>query len=296
MSQNGVISNPLETLKSRTSTIKVVPLADIRIDLRFQRALATGTVNKILAGYHPKGIGQVLVAEVDPEEEGEALLACLDGQTRIFSLRTIAEEIQRGERAPDGFIPEVTAEVFEKLTVEEAAALFRLRNQQQPVSPRERARISLTEGDPLMHEVIRQAEGAGYKVFDPDNPIGENFDLPAKALNDAMMVVRWDTHHEGLLTRALTIQKNAFPTPDGTLLGTIEPKLLSSTAWLLHKNPHIDEDELTRVMSISGLTTIMSTAEQKMTADGMRRITGYVRGDLVTRYNKNRRRADQIQR
>jgi hypothetical protein len=76
--------------------------------------------------------------------------AILDGQTRWLALGADTGTIHPES---DG---NVDVEIFDDLTHPEAALLFRLRNQQRPVSPKDRDRIAVVEGDPIDRRV---AEG-----------------------------------------------------------------------------------------------------------------------------------------
>lgn len=279
-----------EMLMRRESSIERVPIEGIRVDHRFQRALNLNAVAKIKADYHPKGMGQLLLAGVPPEKEGDPSLACLDGQTRLVAVRDLEQEIAEGKRVIDGFEPVVQAEVFPDLTPEEAALLFRLRNNQRPVPQKDRDRILVTEGDPLMKEVVRQAAEAGYVVFS-ENP--DDITLPF--LPESKMVARWGraTEEDNLLTRALTIQARAFEPPEGGLVGSVDPKVLAATGRILLKNPHVDEDELIRVMSSVGLPALRQLGRTRADSEGMRML-GAVRDIIIDRYNKNKKGDERI--
>lgn len=283
-----VANGAWETLAKRVSEAREVPLSEIRIDKRFQRALNGNAVLKIQTEYHPKGIGKLLLAGI----EGQPGLASIDGQTRLVALRELEKEITEGRRELAGFRSVVDAEVFPELTIEEAALLFRLRNQQRPVPPKDRDRVKVTEGDPVMQAVVEQSEAAGYVVF-ADDPA----EITMSHLSEAKMIVRWDRTKQipGLLTRALTIQARAFETPEGNLIGTLDPKVLAATAWLMTKNPTLVEDELIRVMSAVGLPALQQLAKAKADTEGTRTL-GALKTILVERYNKGKRGSDRISR
>ena len=178
-----------ETLKMKHSQIRRVPLDSIYIDPRFQRPLGEHRKDQIKDEFHQEGIGLIVVATIqggDPAGSGKQY-ASIDGQTRLTALWQLHQEVANGQRQVDGEVPdEVMAEVYENLTVAEAAELFRLRNFQTAVPVRERERIGLTAGDPVMQEVQRQVDMAGYTLF-PEN--GTPATMPYTDVGTR--VVRW---------------------------------------------------------------------------------------------------------
>ena len=154
-----------ERLRDRKAQIREIALDELYVDNRFQRALNPNKVNKIKDGYHPQGIGYMLAGHVLGDRPANASTtaryAVIDGQTRWKALVDLREEFQAGQLVPE-VAPTVNVEVFEELTSEEAALLFRLRNDQRPVKPAERDRIMVTERDPTMIQVVGQSADAGY--------------------------------------------------------------------------------------------------------------------------------------
>jgi len=236
-------SEAWETLQMNTSDIRKVPLDSIYIDQRFQRALGEHRKNAIKSEYHPQGIGLLVVAHVN----GQDGYACIDGQTRLVALRELRDE---GAVVPT----DVTAEVYENLTTEEAALLFRLRNFQTAVPVREQHRIALTEGDPTMTEVLRQVEMAGFTLFSNN---GQSATMPY--VDVAKRLLRWGRKYgrDELLAEALTVQANAF----GTEIGAVDKVVVQATANILRKNAHIDEDQFTEQLRSTGVQRILGEAE-----------------------------------
>jgi hypothetical protein len=256
-----------ETLKMKHSQIRKVSLGDIYIDPRFQRALGEHRKDQIKEEFHPEGIGILVVATIqggDPSGSGRTY-ACIDGQTRFIATGQLAAEVASGDREAD--VPsEVTAEVYENLTVAEAAELFRLRNFQAAVPVKERERIGLTAGDPLLQEVQRQVDMAGYTLF------AENGTPATMPYTDVgKRVVRWARAYgrPDLLAEALTIQANAY----GTEVGDVDKVVLQATANLLRKNPHLKEDQLTELLKDRGTARIGGEAEVLRTQLSMRKAT-----------------------
>lgn len=258
-----------ETLKKKEPKIRKVSLDDIYIDPRFQRPLGEHRKDQIKDEYHPQGIGIVVVATIqggDPSGSGRTY-ASIDGQTRLTACWQLAQEVADGKReAPDDLPAEVQAEVYENLTVPEAAELFRMRNFQTSVPVRERDRIGLTAGDPLLQEVQQQVNMAGYTLF------AENGTPATMPYTDvAKRVVRWARKYgrPDLLAQALTIQANAF----GTEVGDVDKVVLQSTANLLRKNPQIQEDQLTELLKDRGTARIGGEAEVIRAQLSMRKAT-----------------------
>src|SRR5215831_15425352 len=99
------------SLADRKSHFGVVKLSDLKIDMRFQRAVNLNAVRKIKQEFHPAGVGCFLIAKIN----GDDTYCIVDGQTRY---RAMMEAQTAGETS-------VQAEIFEGLAVAEAAMLFR---------------------------------------------------------------------------------------------------------------------------------------------------------------------------
>lgn len=277
-----------ETLRHRKSELREIPLSELAVDSRFQRALNPNAVNRIKEEYHPQGIGHLVVARITVNGALRAGWTVIDGQTRWKALEELQVEVAEGRRHVPDLAATVRAEAFDELTVPEAALLFRLRNAQRPVPPKDRDRIMVTEGDPTMVQVVEQAAAAGYRVFpdDDDNP-------PTMPYVDvAKRIVRWGHRYNRpeLLTEALNVQAQAF----GTELGSVDKQVLGATADLLRKNPNLDDaGELVRVMSAMGLPGVRGQSEA-MAAKIGKRMHGAIQLVLVQVYNKGKRRDEKI--
>lgn len=257
-----------ETLKAKDSQVRKVSLGDIYIDPRFQRPLGEHRKNLIKEEFHPQGTGIVVLATVqggDPSESGRAY-ACIDGQTRWKAITEYAAEVEAGDRKPDGVPSQLQAEVYEDLTVAEAAELFRLRNNQVAVPVAQRERIGLTAGDPLLEEVQRQADMTGYTLFAEN---GNPATLPY--MDVGKRVVRWARKYgrPDLLAEALTIQANAF----GSDVGAVDKVVLQATANLLRKNPQLDSERFTDLLRDRGNGKITGEAEALRVQLSMRKAT-----------------------
>lgn len=280
MSENG--KETWESLRRRKSQLREVPITELSVDSRFQRALNPNAVLRIKNEYHPQGIGHLVVAHIVEDGDGRSHWTVIDGQTRWKALEELHAEVADGRReGVTDLATTVLAEAFDELTVPEAALLFRLRNAQRPVPPRDRDRIMVTEGDPVMVEVVRQSEAAGYRVFSDDD---ETPTMPH--LEVAKRVVRWGRKYSrpDLLTEALTIQAQAFTIG----VGLVDKQVLGATADLLRKNANLVEDELVRVMSTLGLPGLRGQAEAMAARIG-KRLHGAIQLVLVEAYNKGKR-------
>jgi hypothetical protein len=277
-----------ESLRRRKSQVKEVPLTSVYVDARFQRALNPNAVHRIKDEYHPQGVGQLLLAGIAEDGTAHAGLVVIDGQTRFKALEELHHEVQDGRRQVEDLTPTVVAEVFDELTVAEAALLFRLRNAQRPVPPKERDRIMVSEGNPEMVEVVRQSEAAGYRVFTDDE---DNEPVTMPHLEVAKRIVRWGKKYSRpeLLTEALNVQAQAF----GQKVGDVDKQVLGATADLLRKNANLDDSgELVRVLSTLGLPGLRGQAEARASRYG-KRMHGAIQLVIIEVYNKGKRGKDE---
>lgn len=278
-----------ERLHHRKSKVTEVPLEELYVDPRFQRAVNPNKVRHIKDTYHPQGIGFLLVAEVEDRPKdvpSSARYAVIDGQTRWRALNELQAEITDNRSAIHQFAPSVGAEIFDALTIDEAALLFRLRNDQSPVKPAERDRIMVTEGDPTMIQVVRQSADAGFVVFPEDDD--ELATMPH--LTEAKRIVVWGNKYKRpqLLTEALTIQAQAY----GTAVGSVDKQVLQATADLLRKNDNLVEDELARVLATLTIPGLRAQAEALSSRIG-KRMHGCIQIVLAEAYNKGKRGRDE---
>jgi hypothetical protein len=277
-----MFDSPVATsLAAKRSRFGTVHLDDLRIDRQFQRTLNLNAVKKIKAEYHPAGLGPLLVARIT----GENGYCVVDGQTRLAAIRDLPDT--NGSIFP--------AEIFDgqnSLDVSEAALLFRLRNNQKPIPPKERDRIATVEGDPIMTEVVRQVAATNYVIFDDDT---DKITMPH--VSEAKMIVRWgsDKKFPDLLARSLLIQAHAFEPADGSLDGTVDPKILAATADLLLRNENLNDDELVRIMSDVQLPALQAQIGRRADAEGIRFMSA-AKSVLVERYNKGKKGDDRISR
>lgn len=271
-------SEAWETLMKKASEVREVPLDSIRIDPRFQRALSEPRVQKIVDEYHDQGIGIVVLAHLYDTPTDEYV--CVDGQTRIQALWRLRKMVTDGEEVSRPVPDTVTAEVYDSLTVEQAATLFQLRNFQALVPVAERNRIGVTAGDPLLTEILHQVNLAGFTM------LKENGSAPTMPYIDAgKQIVRWGKKYDRpeLLAEALTVQANAF----GKDYGAVNKIVLQATASLLRKNPDLDEDKFTELLRDLSTPKIIAQAENIRAEEGVRQVKA-VEKYLVREYSKMR--------
>ena len=275
---SGVDTSVAASLATKTSTFGTVNVRDLVVDPRFQRSIKHSSVAKIKEHFHPAGVGALLVAKVNG---GNGNYAIIDGQTRMRAMSEL--------ETCDG---SAKAEIFEHLTVAEAALLFRMRNNQYLVPQKERDRIAVTEGDPVMTEVAAQIAETDYVAFS-DDPA--NITMPC--MSAAKMIIRWGMKKQfpGLLTRSLVIQDHAFRPPEGSLDGTVDATILAATAELILHNDNLDDDHLVSTMENMGLPLLQSAIKKRAELLGSR-LKSAAKTELVEKYNKVKKGADKITR
>jgi hypothetical protein len=121
---------------------------------------------------------------------------------------------------------------------------------------------------------------------DPDN------EPPATMphLTEAKRVLTWGAKYNrsDLLGLSLAIQAKAF----GTELGDCDKQILTATADLLLKNPHLVEDELVRVLSGRGIAGLL--AEGAAEARRMdKRLHAGIQKAIADIYNKGKTPKDK---
>jgi hypothetical protein len=274
-----------QTLREKKQEVKEIPLDNMYVNPSFQRPVNPRQIDMIKREFHPAGIGLLLVAHITGESQ-PGRYAVIDGQTRFQAVNELLREVASGSREPIQGLPHVmTSEVFEDITVAEAALLFLMRNKQKPIPPKERDRVAVTEGDPTMLQVVKQSENAGYVVFSEDE---DKVPITMPHRDHAKRIINWGTKasRPRLLEETLIIQQQAF----GTDIGYLDKDVLAATAELLLHNADLVEDELIRVMSVLGLPGVRGQAEANA-AKYQQRISKSVRGVLVDAYNKGKRSA-----
>lgn len=276
-----------ERLAGRTSRVELINIHEIGVEIRFQRALDASTVKKIKGGFHPAGVGIILVVDLGGGYAGtrSRRYLVLDGQTRVVSIQELIE--QNPERVD---VPRmILAEVFEGLEEDECALLFRLRNTQKLVAKKDGLRLLETEMEPIALQVRDDAASVGYVAFSttPSRPST----LTAQDVSMARQIVTMGQRRKrpNLLVDALTVHATAFAAEGGgTLAGTINPRILQAVARVLLKNPQVTADMLAaRLDSIQAISFDAKTEIET----GVTSALAYQRV-LAARYNRGRHRND----
>lgn len=112
-------------------TIRRVRPDQVGADLRVQRPLDEKRVREMVAEFHPEALG---VPTASVRDDGSTIW--LDGQTRGAALK----ELGLGDKP-------IQVSVYEGLTLEQEAALFRILNDSKRLTPVDLFRIAITEGD-----------------------------------------------------------------------------------------------------------------------------------------------------
>lgn len=276
-----------ERLVGRTSRVELINIHEIGVEIRFQRALDASTVKKIKGGFHPAGVGIILVVDLGAGYPGtrSRRYLVLDGQTRVISIQELIQEDPERVDVPRMIL----AEVFDGLEEDECALLFRLRNTQKLVAKKDGFRLLETEMESVALQVRDDAASVGYVAFstNPSRPST----LTANDVGMARMIVRWGRTRKRptLLVDALTVHARAFAAEgNGTLAGTVQPKILQSVARVLLKNPTITADML--AARLDSMQAISFDASKEIET-GVTSSVAYQRA-LAARYNRGRRRDD----
>ena len=111
--------------------IEQLPIAVLTTDPEVQRSVDKARVDKIVKDYHPEALGTIIVSR-----RGNGTHHIIDGQHRVQA--TIAAGY--GNRA-------ITCQVYDGLSRADEAAMFRRLNNTRQVSPIDKFRVRVIEGD-----------------------------------------------------------------------------------------------------------------------------------------------------
>lgn len=133
---------------STAATYGWLPLVDMKIDPRAQRALRRAWVKKHVPIFDANQIGTIVISR-----RADGSLFIIDGQHRVELLRSVGWTDQQ-----------VYCEIFDKLTIQEEAALFLRRNDKVTVRTFDKFNVSLTEGDAESVAINKIVTAAGLTV------------------------------------------------------------------------------------------------------------------------------------
>lgn len=128
------------------STIEKITPDTISVDRQVQRAADEGRIRSIAENFRPDAFGVPTVSRRD-----NRATIVLDGQHRIKAAQLAGLGAQPFEML-----------VYEGLTIEQEAEMFRLLNNTRPLTPIDRFRIALVEKDPESVAINDIVEHNGY--------------------------------------------------------------------------------------------------------------------------------------
>jgi hypothetical protein len=129
------------TVHEPSAELKV---AEIKVDLAYQRAIIPARVRKLVNHYDSALVGAILVVR-----DADGSLTVIDGQHRVQTLRNLG-------------IESVTAEVFEGLSRPDRGRLFLGRNDRSGVSRVDRDRSLATTEDEDTLNIHMASQAAGF--------------------------------------------------------------------------------------------------------------------------------------
>lgn len=132
----------------RTRRIEDVPVAKMTVDPEVQRSVDRARVAKMVREFNPNALG---VLTLSHRLDGSYHI--IDGAHRVATVVATDHE--------DWSLP---AEVWEGLTLAEEAAMFRHRNNTRQVSPIDKFRVRVVEGDTAAVELDEILIKYGWKV------------------------------------------------------------------------------------------------------------------------------------
>jgi hypothetical protein len=124
-----------------------VPLAELKVDPKAQRLLTPGWVKARVKDFAPDKVGYITV-----NRRVCGTLYIVDGQHRVALLKAVK------------FGPKVHAEMFDGLTQQEEARLFRARNDRRAIRKIDDFNIAVTAGDPQACDISAVAAELGLRI------------------------------------------------------------------------------------------------------------------------------------
>jgi hypothetical protein len=226
-----------------------VRLADLTTDGRFNRPTSEKQIANIDGGFNMAAFRTI---EVWQREDGRYVI--LDGQNRTEVLR------RRGVPLDAKCVPAI---VHRDLTVEEAAELFVLLNSGRAITPFDRFRAMLTNGEAETVAIDATVRSFGLRVTD-------------KGADDALAcpgtlytVFRTGSPPGALLGRTLRALVEGF----GSIKEALGAVLIRGVARYLYEHPDIDAGMLGEAFKYKPGAPIYLLNWAKTTAGGERRMT-----------------------
>lgn len=214
-------------LLTASSALRVIPLADLKVDSSYQRAVVNRH-KQIVANFDPSALGIPLVGQ---REEGSLFI--VDGLQRITALKKLGKTTVR-------------AEVFVSKGPEHEAEVFKLVNAgRTKLTPRDLFKAKLVSGDSTAWDIKRAVEAAGFKLDTsrPTNKMSERAWEYVMAYNTLETIYKSDETKGIRITRILNIVKTAWP---GDMRSTNNDIIGGLGSFFMQRTDIVDDEKLSR--------------------------------------------------
>jgi hypothetical protein len=206
--------------------LEYLTAGDIQIDTRYQRGLFQPKVKKIVADFDPDAFGVLVVSR-----RADGSLWALDGQHRLAALQQMEWLDQR-----------VPCVVYDGLTLEQEAKIFYLPQMtRRPLTPAERFRARLVQGERVALEIQAIANRYGYTVNTTNGGTGSAHTLDAVA---AVELLHTDYADGGILARVLEITSQSWGNDEYHISGEV----LRGIGAFTHRFPQYDHGRLVSLL------------------------------------------------
>jgi len=132
----------------RKPEIRTLPMSALIVDPNVQRALDRGRAARIAADLDLTAVGVITVSRRENDS-----YHVIDGQHRVEALRLAGGE---GEK--------VQCRIFEELSVEDEARMFRLLNNTTKLSAVDKFRVRVVEGESIATDITGILNASGWKI------------------------------------------------------------------------------------------------------------------------------------
>lgn len=244
------------TKVQRTSHLRWVNVAEIKVDENAQRKLNKNFVAKLAPDFDPEKLGYPVL---NKREDGSFYV--IDGQHRVELMRVVGW----GDQA-------LQCEVYEGLTLEEEAAVFLDRNRRLNIRTFDKFRIRITKGDAVACDIDRIVRAQGLRVA--QGPQDRNIQAVA-ALEKV-----YDLDFKALV-RTLVVLPNAF----GVNRQVFDSSIIEGVGRVCHRfNGEMDDARLIAQLQKGGTNTLLGKASVLKKATS-RSVVDCVAAAVVETYN-----------
>lgn len=133
----------------RKPELRQLPVAGLIVDPNVQRSLDRGRVAKIAEDLDLSAVGVITVSH-----RGNGSYHVIDGQHRVEALRLAGGD---GEK--------ISCRIFDGLTIEDEARLFRLLNNTAKLQALDKFRVRVVEGEPVATAITQILAKHGWKIY-----------------------------------------------------------------------------------------------------------------------------------